>query len=107
MSITSSIVHPLHYLIIRREGTTWHFQGGGRVFYNPRNVPVSFAVEDRLHRFSLSPAKVMIELFRINGGKPGYYLANLREKQYYYCGLLWEDVKTTFQSIGIGRGEPI
>jgi hypothetical protein len=63
-------------------------------------------LEERLQRFELTPEKIMIEMFRINGGKAGYYLANLRKKTYYYCGLEWEDVKTKLQELGFGRNEP-
>lgn len=100
-----SIIHPLRYAIVKREGTVWYFKGG-TVFYNPRNVPVPLEIEDKLHQFGLSFSSVAVELFRINGGKSGYYLANLRDKQYYYCGSDWEDVKTTLISLGIGRKDP-
>ena len=104
--MNSNIIYPLHYLTIRREGTTWYFNPGS-VFYNPRNVPVSLALEERLHRFGVNPASVMVALFRINGGKPGYYLADLRHKKYYYCGLASEDIKSVLQSLGIGRADPM
>nr|WP_306296913.1 hypothetical protein [Nostoc sp. TCL26-01] len=45
-------------------------------------------------------------MFRINGGNAGYYLANLRDKKYYYCGDNWEDVKTKLEELGIGKDEP-
>ncbi|WP_013323922.1 hypothetical protein [Gloeothece verrucosa] len=102
---TTSLTHPLDYLIVRREGATWYFKPGTRIFYNPQNVPVSLALEDRLHRFGLQPTQIMIELFRLNGGKPGYYLVNLRQKHYYYCGLTWNDIKSTFNNLGIGAKE--
>lgn len=104
---STSIVFPLHYLIVRREGTAWYFKSGSRVFYNPTNVPVSLALDERLHQFCLNPTKVVVELFRISGGKPGYYLANLRDRKYHYCGLNFEDVRTTLQSLGIGRADPL
>lgn len=100
---TASLIHPLHYLIVKREGTTWYFKPGSSVFYNPRNVPVSLTLEERLHRFELNPSKLMIELFRVKVGKSGYYLVNLRDKQYYYCGLTWEVIKITLKSLGIGK----
>lgn len=101
-----NIVLPLHYLVIERRETTWYFKTGDRVFYNPRNVPVSLFLEDQLHRFGLTIPKIAIELFRINVGRSGYYLANLRSKQYYYCGLEWQDVKATLHQLGIGRLDP-
>ena len=102
---TSSIIHPLHYLIVKRESITWYFKPGNSIFYNPRNVPVNLALEDRLHRFDLSPQIIMIELFRINGGKPGYYLVNLRDKHYYYCGTDLQDVNCRLHNLGIGSAD--
>jgi hypothetical protein len=102
---TTSIIHPLHYLIVKREGTTWYFKPGDSVFYNPKNVPVNLVLEERLHRFGLSPQKIMIELFRINGGKPGFYLVNLRDKQYYYCGAELQDVNDCLHGLGIGSAD--
>lgn len=104
---STSIVHPLHYLIIEQKETAWHFQTGGKVFYNPRNIPVPLDCKDQMRQFGLDSKKVVIELFRINAGRAGYYLANLRDKKYYYCGTEWEDVKTTLRSLGIGRVDPM
>lgn len=56
--------------------------------------------------FGTTKNKVVIELFRINGGKIGYYLVNLREKKYYYCGQDWASVKAKLRELGIGRDEP-
>lgn len=52
--------------------------------------------------YGISPQQVAIALFRINGGKAGYYLANLRDRHYYYCGSSLEDVKVKLQELGIG-----
>lgn len=102
----SSIIHPLHYLVVEKKGSAWHFKIGDRVFYNPRNVPMP-SLDERLRQFGLTIPKIAIELFRIEAGKGGYYLANLRSKQYYYCGLDWQDVRTTLQQLGIGRPDPL
>ena len=103
----TQLAHPLHYLIVKREGTTWYFKPGSTIFHNPKNVPVSLQLEDRLHRFGLSVSTAMIEMFRLDGGKPGYYLVNLRDKAYYYCGSSWDDVKAVFLSLGIGKEDPL
>ena len=103
----SSLIHPYHYLIVQREGTTWLFKSGGQVFYNPRNVPVALELDDLLHRFGLTKSAIAVELFRLNGGTPGYYLANLREGKYYYCGFHWDDVRAMFLMLGIGRKDPV
>jgi len=58
--------------------------------------------------YGISPQQVAIELFRINGGSSGYYLADLRSsKKYYYCGSKPEDVKLKLLELGIGRADPL
>lgn len=58
--------------------------------------------------YNISPQQVAIELFRINGGKAGYYLASLRNpKKYYYCGDKPESVKAKLLELGIGRSDPL
>ncbi|MBN3945464.1 MAG: hypothetical protein HWQ38_02790 [Nostoc sp. NMS7] len=54
----------------------------------------------------MTKIKVLVELFRINGGRPGLYLADIRDKKYYYCGQDWEEVKAKLRELGIGRDEP-
>lgn len=49
----------------------------------------------------------MIALFRLNGGRAGFYLANLKDKQYYYCGRSLEGVQTQLFNLGIGRYDPM
>jgi len=71
---------------------------------NPLNLPVEGDIE---WAFGTTKNKIVVELFRINMGKPGYYLADLLERKYYYCGVNREDVRTTLLSLGIGRVGPI
>ncbi len=101
----SSIIHPFHYQIYQHEGIKWFVMEGGSPFYNATCMPMQLEHVER--QFGLDEQQVIINLFRINGGKTGYYLANLKDKKYYYCGLAWEDVRTTLQSLGIGRADPI
>ncbi|MBD2603854.1 hypothetical protein H6G81_04725 [Scytonema hofmannii FACHB-248] len=100
---TTSIIHPLHFQIIQRIGTTWYFKYGS-VFYNRTDKSLPESNRERL--FGITKNKIVIELFRINGGNSGYYLANLRDKKYYYCGDNWEDIKAKLQELGIGTDEP-
>ena len=57
------------------------------------NTTVFYPVEEEFKAFGTSMKHVAVELFRINGGKPGYYIANILDKKYYYCGVEWKDVK--------------
>lgn len=99
------IVHPIKYRIVERtitpEKSSWYFWKG-KTFYNPLNLPTDCDLE---FLYGTTKKKVVIELFRINGGKPGYYLVNLQTNEYYYCGLQWDNVKCKFRELGIGRDE--
>lgn len=97
------IITPYHYKVYERELGRW-FERDVSVFYNNSGVPLNLSNIEQ--EFGLTPKEVIIELFRINGGKTGFYLANLRDRKYYYCGKNWEDIKTTLQSLGIGRPDP-
>ncbi|WP_170213591.1 hypothetical protein [Dulcicalothrix desertica] len=46
------------------------------------------------------------KLQQINDGKPGYYLADIADKKYYYCGENLEDIRVKLREIGIGKLEP-
>ncbi|MFB2979160.1 hypothetical protein [Microseira sp. BLCC-F43] len=43
----------------------------------------------------------------MKGGQTGFYLANLRHKRYYYCGIDVVDIKAMLRSLGIGRDDLI
>lgn len=96
----TSIIHPLHFQIIQREGTTWYFKYGN-IFYNCAGESIPETDRERL--FGITKNQIVIELFRLNGGMSGYYLANLRDKKYYYCSQDWEGIKLKLQELGIGK----
>jgi hypothetical protein len=101
-----NIIHPIEYRIIERkitpEKSYWRFLKS-KTFYNPLNLPSEGDIE---FMFGTTKKKVVVELFRINGGKPGYYLANVRDKKYHYCGQDWVSLKAKLRELGIGRDEP-
>lgn len=103
----SKFIYPAYFQIVRHEATTWYFVLDDKVFYNPRSVSISLEPEEKLKRHGLAVQTVIVELFRINGGRAGYYLVNLRDKKYYYCGFDWADIKTKLLEIGIGRPDPM
>jgi len=105
ISSNTTVVHPVYYRIIERRGNGWAFKEGSP-FVNWFNEP-TLAHEDIYAAFDTSMKKVAIELFRINGGKQGYYIANILDKKYYYCGTEWLDVKAKLLELGIGRPDPM
>ena len=102
--MTDTIVFPIYFQIVKKSGKDWIFKQSGKVFYNPLGQKV--CLSDREKSFNLTKEKIALELFRLKAGRDGYYLANLKDKRYYYCGTEWEDVKTQLRSLGIGREDP-
>lgn len=98
-------ITPYHYRVYEREGTRWFVRDATRVFYNATNQLLD--LQNVEQQFGLTVEQVLIDLFRVNGGKSGFYLANLKDRKYYYCGLAWEDVKTTLRTLGIGQADPL
>lgn len=101
----TTIAHPVYYRIIERRGNGWAFKEG-EPFINLFNEPL-LSLHDLFAAFDTSMQEVAIELFRINGGKQGYYIADIQDKKYYYCGVQWESVKAKLQELGIGRPDPM
>ncbi len=74
-SYSTTVVCPVYYQIIQRRGNGWAFKDG-EPFLNLFNAP-NLSPEDEFAAFETSMKKVAIALFCINGGKQGYYIANI------------------------------
>ncbi|MBW4511109.1 MAG: hypothetical protein KME64_32025 [Scytonematopsis contorta HA4267-MV1] len=104
------IVYPLCWRIIKRgvynDRLGWSFERR-KVFVNLTDIPTpeNFDSIDWEIFFRTSKATVVTELFRINGGKFGYYLANLIELKYYYCGATEDDLINKFVELGVVSGK--
>ncbi len=97
-----TIVSPVYYQTYQRENLKWYAHNC-RPLFNLTSVPID--LNNIEQQYGLTEKQVIIELFRINGGKHGYYLGNLRDKKFYYCGESWQDIKTSLLALGIGRLE--
>lgn len=102
---TETIVRPIYYQILERRNKVWAFREG-QPFVNLFNAP-DLEMEDLFAVFDTSMEKIAAELRRINGAKSGFYIADILDKKYYYCGTEWQDVKTKLQELGIGRPGPM
>lgn len=74
------------------------------MFYNPGET---INVNDIEALYGLTEEQIIVELFRHYKGKLGFYLVNLRQQKYYYCGLTWGDAKAKLLDLGIGRADPM
>ncbi len=105
MQHSDTIIRPIYYRIVERRGKIWAFKEG-KPFVNLFNAP-DLDMEDLFTLFDTSMEKIAGELRRINGAQQGYYIADIHEKKYYYCGSEWEDVKLKLRELGIGRPDPM
>jgi hypothetical protein len=98
MDIT--IIYPSHFRIFECRNGRWFI----------KNLETFVTITTTNHEdidtlYGITEGQVVIELFRINGGKAGYYLANIRDKKYYYC-VDRDGVKNKLLELGIGRVDP-
>lgn len=93
----------MYIQIWEREAKKW-FLLKSRPFYNPRQIPTDH--EYVLSRYGLTTNIVITEFIFLTGGKPGFYIADLRDKKYFYCGNDKANVTTWLKDLGIGRDEP-
>lgn len=101
------VVTPAHIQIVHRIEKGWGFTQPKRVVHAPAGV-----VHDsdfytcRERQYGLTKGRIELELTLLNGGKVGWYIADMKDKLYYYCGLEFEDVKAKLVELGLRPPEP-
>lgn len=98
-----TIIRPIYYQIIERRNKVWAFREG-KPFVNLFNAPL-LDMEDLFSLFDTSMEKIAAELRYLYNARQGYYIANILEKKYYYCGTEWDDVKKKLLELGIGQSD--
>jgi hypothetical protein len=53
--------------------------------------------------YGLTKTQIIAELFKRYQGKLGYYLVNLSEREFYYCGLTVRDLQNKLFELGINH----
>ncbi len=89
-----SFIYPGKYRIFRRDVSLKWYLPNSATFYNPSGVNV----EELNRRFDYQ--KAIATLFRINGGKAGYYLFNTVSGEGWYCGEDLASVERKLQDLG-------
>ena len=96
-----NLIIPARYQVFVREPLRWsHIKN--QHFYNPSNKLTDLFSTIKRYK-SKSPDSLVCELFKINGGLLGYYLVDLQDEEYYYCGQDAIDLKAKLLHLGIGR----
>lgn len=101
--MNSIVYHPDYIRIFERKPGQWRIKLG-ELFYS--KIPFRTDMLDFKLLYSITKQEIAIELFKINGGKLGYYLADLRNKKFYYCGEEVEGIRNKLLELGIGRKDP-
>ncbi|MEH2384875.1 MAG: hypothetical protein V7K14_03585 [Nostoc sp.] len=105
-----TIIYPSYFRIFELKSGRWFIKNTDVFVGNANNKTESHQggslATDVATLYGVTEQQAVINLFRINGGKSGFYLANFRDKKYYYCGQSREDVKDKLRSLGIGRDDP-
>lgn len=89
------IAYPHYWQVYRHEGDKWYHRPPAR-----SEQPLPERIEAM---FGLTPQEVVNSLFKVNNGWQGFYIANLKERKYFYCGLDWEDVVNKFEALGVSN----
>ena len=97
----TTIIYPSYFRIFECRNGRW-FIKNLEVFVTTTTTNY----EDIKALYGITEGQIVVELFRINAGKSGYYLANIREKKYYYC-IDRDGIKKKLLELGIGREDPI
>lgn len=92
------VVYPYYWQIYKHQIDKWYRLPANKV--SGEDTPVPTQIEKS---FGLTEKQVIINLFKVNGGWQGYYIANLKERKFFYCGTCWEDVVNTFQYLGVSN----
>jgi hypothetical protein len=101
--MNSSIVIPAYYRIFELRDNAW-LAKTSEVFYNPSSLP--FDANDTEANFGISKRQIVLALHQQFNAQQGYYVADLIQKRYYYCGLVFDDARKMLLSLGVGRLEP-
>ena len=59
---------------------------------------------EKYSKFGLTPMSILGELYKRYQGLDGWYLVQMAEKKYYYCGATAEDVNKKLVELGINYG---
>jgi hypothetical protein len=100
-----TLCYPIYFRVIQRDRNTWYFSRW-KSFYNPLALPMP-ASSELESLYGLSKREVVDALKRLGNWQTGYYLANLQDRKYYFCGETLEDVQLKLRSLGIGADDPI
>lgn len=97
---------PAYVQIVHKKNGSWYFLKPGRIVYTDEILDTDFFTK-REKQYDLTKLKIAVKFHRITGGNPGFYLADMKHKKYFYCGKVFDDVRSKLLELGIGRIHPM
>ena len=101
------IIYPDYILIVENTPKDWRIKQPQKVFWRSPECNVPLHRENREEDYGLTTKEIILQLFKQYLGKLGFYIVNMSDREYYYCGLTWQDVQEKLWDIGIGRRDPL
>ena len=112
--MTIKIFCPGYFRIIKKSQSKWAslrakpVLGVKQLLSQPQSNLLSsssqtIGLEDIQQSYQISSQQIVLELFKLEAGKDGFYLVNLRDRLYYYCGLTLTQVKHKLNQLGIDQ----
>lgn len=100
------IIYPDYICIVQRELGQWRIKQPRKIFWRSPECREIAHRENREEDYGLTEKGILLQLFRQFLGKLGFYVVNMRDREYYYAGTTWQDVQQKLWDIGIGVKDP-
>ena len=97
------IIYPDHICVVEKTAEDWRIKNPQKIFWRSPDCKIPLERKSRAQTYGLTSKQIVIELFRKHLGKLGFYLVNMRDREYCYCSLTWQDVQEKLWEIGITR----
>ena len=98
-----SVFFPSYFRIYERHCDRWYVHPGQK-FFAQSNLSLK---QGKLEaRYGLTIPEIVQQFFALARGRSGFYLADLKHHQFYFCGQSPDDVQATFWQLNITRPNP-
>ena len=101
------IIYPDYICIIERTTKDWRIKQPQKVFWRSPDSNIPLNREKREETYGLNSKEMLLSLFRQYLGKIGFYIVNMRDREYHYCGLTSQDIKEKLLDLCITRRDPM
>ena len=98
-----SVFFPSYFRIYEKNSDRWYVLPGQK-FFSQSNLSLE---QGKLEaRYGMTISEIVQQFFALARGRSGFYLADLKHRQFYFCGQSADDVRHTLWQLGITRPDP-